>query len=569
MSSSSEPRIGRGSFARPLVGILVALISFVALGRRIDGDEALRLWGSANVGLLALGGVVLFVSLVLKAWRLTMMLKFRGLETHVGAAYRWAFIGGFTSFFAFGPAGGDLLKSAIYSRWYGYPLTQVAVTAYFDRAVGLVGWSVSVALAFVMALWLKQPTPGAPALMTREGAASGALLWSALAVGLILATLGWALWRFESSRRALRNVWLDLAQLRSEARNAPMEVAKWVGVSVVSHLVSILGTAILFMAVSSEGMRFAPLLWTIPLMNFVTSLPMTIGGAGVRELFAYFAFGAFELSVETGVLGAAAVSAFTSALCVFGGVLWAIETRARSRAPRWDSPRSIGVALPVLNEVETLEATIERIREIPEISAIVVVDGGSDDGTVALAERLGLVVERGPRGRGYQLARGVERLNTDVILMIHADTWLSPDAGQAIFKLLRDPLVVAGGFWKRFQRAPWLMRGSRLRCWTRLWTAGRVFGDQGLFARGDVLRRAKSALEVPLMEEFELQKRLRKEGRVALAESTVWTSARRFIEQGVLRTYCRMGLTMALYRFGVPPERLASLYQRTRRERRD
>ena len=136
---SIEVAIDRRSVIRLLLGIGIAIVSFVALSRRIDGPELLRLWGSADLGLLVLGSLFLFVSLLLKAWRLAMILKVRGLGTHVGAAYRWAFIGGFTSFFAFGPAGGDLIKSAIYSRWYHYPLTQVAVTAYFDRTIGLVG----------------------------------------------------------------------------------------------------------------------------------------------------------------------------------------------------------------------------------------------------------------------------------------------------------------------------------------------------------------------------------------------------------------------------------------------
>ena len=150
----------------------------------------------------------------------------------------------------------------------------------------------------------------------------------------------------------------------------------------------------------------------------------------------------------------------------------------------------------------------------------------------------------------------------DVVLLLHADTWLPPHAGRAALDCLQRPGVVAGGFWKSFRDAPWLMRGSRLRCGIRLWLSGRVLGDQAMFVRRDVLERIGGVPDVPLMEEFELCRRLRQIGRLALADATVTTSPRRFLERGIIRTYMRMWHVTLRSWLGTPPEELRRIYDR-------
>ena len=223
---------------------------------------------------------------------------------------------------------------------------------------------------------------------------------------------------------------------------------------------------------------------------------------------------------------------------------------------------SISVVIPTLNEAESLPETVRRARANPEVCEIIVVDGGSRDDTRAAAERLGCRVLESPPGRGGQMRIGAALARGDVVLLLHADTWLPPEAGRAALECLGDQGVVAGGFWKTFRDGSWLMLGSRFRCGLRLWFGGRVLGDQAMFIRRDALDKIGGIPDMPLMEDVELCRRLRTAGRLVLAGATVTTSARRFTKLGVIRTYLRMWQVMIRYRLGASPEKLRSLYEK-------
>ena len=223
---------------------------------------------------------------------------------------------------------------------------------------------------------------------------------------------------------------------------------------------------------------------------------------------------------------------------------------------------TISVVVPALNEAAWLPETLSRVRACPEVVQVVVVDGGSSDHTPEVAEQLGCTALHGAPGRGGQLRLGAALANGDVVLLLHADTWVPPNAGRAALDCLQRPGVVAGGFWKAFRDSPWLMRGSRLRCGLRLWLGGRIMGDQAMFIRRDVLEAIGGVPDVPLMEEFELCRRLRRVGRLALANATVTTSPRRFLQRGIIRTYLRMWHVTLRYWLGTPPEELRRIYER-------
>ena len=148
------------------------------------------------------------------------------------------------------------------------------------------------------------------------------------------------------------------------------------------------------------------------------------------------------------------------------------------------------------------------------------------------------------------------------MLLLHADTWLEPGAGRAIAEAINSTGAVGGGCWKRFREPHWLMRGSRLRCFFRYLLWRRFMGDQAIFVRRDILETIGGVPDMPIMEELELCKRLGKSGKLVLASTTVSTSARRFREQGVLRTYARIGWVMMLYSCGRPLEELKRIYER-------
>ncbi len=223
---------------------------------------------------------------------------------------------------------------------------------------------------------------------------------------------------------------------------------------------------------------------------------------------------------------------------------------------------NITVVIPTLNEAAELPETLKRVKALPEVCEVIVSDGGSTDGTRECAAKLGGRVVTGVCGRGHQLRLGAEQAQGDVVLLLHADTWLQADAGAAIVAALQDSGVVGGASYKAFREPHWLMRGSRIRCWWRMRTQQFAYGDQALFVRRDVLVRVGGVPAVPLMEEHELCRRLRREGRLVLAGTTVTTSARRFRERGVLRTYWRMAVTNLGWHLGVSPDRLRRLYER-------
>src|SRR5439155_18321328 len=131
---------------------------------------------------------------------------------------------------------------------------------------------------------------------------------------------------------------------------------------------------------------------------------------------------------------------------------------------------------PTLNEAEELAETVRCARVLPEVCEIIVVDGGSRDRTRELAAELGCTVLTAPASRGGQMRLGAARARSDVVLLLHADTWLPAAAGRAALACFRDPRVVGGGFWKTCRDPHWLMRGSRVGCALRLRCAGRILG---------------------------------------------------------------------------------------------
>ena len=220
---------------------------------------------------------------------------------------------------------------------------------------------------------------------------------------------------------------------------------------------------------------------------------------------------------------------------------------------------TLSVIIPTLNEAGELSETLKRARAIPEVHEIIVVDADSTDETQAVAREHNCTVIKSEPSRGKQLRLGGHRASGEVVLFLHADTWLPENAGAVIGETLVRPLVVAGGFYKRF-RDGGALPGSRLRCWLLWALTNRLFGDQAIFVKRDVLEQCGGVPDVPLMEEFELCKILAAHGRLALVPATVLTSARKFREEGMLRTYWRMARCTFRYWLGTSPKRLVEIY---------
>ena len=223
---------------------------------------------------------------------------------------------------------------------------------------------------------------------------------------------------------------------------------------------------------------------------------------------------------------------------------------------------TFSVVIPTLNEEQALAGTLSAVlraqsagRAVGHTAGIVVSDGGSTDATCGVARSGGFRVLNGPRGRGRQMAAGIRATEGEVVVLVHADTWLPETAFPAMANAMQDPQVVGGGFRKRFRDGPALLRvGAGLRSVLFFRLSGRLFGDQAIFLRRSALERAGGMPEWPLMEDLELCRRLRTVGRLVMVREEVWTSGRRFSEQGTLRMWCRMATVMWGHARGATPE---------------
>lgn len=222
----------------------------------------------------------------------------------------------------------------------------------------------------------------------------------------------------------------------------------------------------------------------------------------------------------------------------------------------------ISIIVPTLDEAATITATVQRLAADFPDAEILVVDGGSTDGTPGLVRPPARLVTSLP-GRGRQLNAGAEAARGNVLWFIHADTTLQPAALGQLRDALADERVAGGGFTLAFdRRSPGL---DYLR-WTsnlRARHLGWLFGDQALFVRREVFDTVGGFPDSPLMEDLELSRRLRRlrpRRRVVLLPATCTASARRLQASGVWSMVIFMQYLKALHLAGVDPAALSHRY---------
>jgi len=221
----------------------------------------------------------------------------------------------------------------------------------------------------------------------------------------------------------------------------------------------------------------------------------------------------------------------------------------------------LSIIIPCLNEADCIADTLAALGPARRRGAeVIVVDGGSNDGTVDCAAPLADVVISAERGRAAQMNAGAARARSEILLFLHADTRL-PDAGDA---LIIDGLKRGRRSWGRFDvridgRHPLLRAVERLMN-VRSRLTGIATGDQAIFVTRTLFTAAGGFPEMPLMEDIELSKRLKRFGAPLCLNHCIVTSGRRWEKRGVLRTILLMwGLRLA-YWLGVDPRRLAVRY---------
>jgi rSAM/selenodomain-associated transferase 2 len=216
----------------------------------------------------------------------------------------------------------------------------------------------------------------------------------------------------------------------------------------------------------------------------------------------------------------------------------------------------ISVVIPTLNAAAALPATLAALGQM---SDIIIADGGSQDGTTGLAQQAGARVIATVRGRGPQLAAGVEATSANWLLLLHADTRLTPGWREDAEAHMTQHQDKAAYFRFALDSAdPRARRLERLVAW-RCRVLALPYGDQGLLIHRDTLRGVGGIRPLPLMEDVDLVKRLGRRRLVALQSSAV-TSAAKWERDGWYRRSFRNLMCLCLWHLGVPPAQIARIY---------
>lgn len=217
--------------------------------------------------------------------------------------------------------------------------------------------------------------------------------------------------------------------------------------------------------------------------------------------------------------------------------------------------RLVSVIIPALDEVSELPDTIASAKTVG--AEIIVVDGGSKDGTAALARELGARVVTSVRGRGQQMAAGAAAANGEVLVFLHADAHLPLGYVEQVMAALADPGTAVGAFQLRIAAPGAGLRlvewGVRQRCrWLSL-----PYGDQGLFMKAETYRRLGGFRPFSVMEDIDLVRRAWRRGSVRILASAVTVSPRTWHQRGILQCTFLNLLCAAAWFLGASPARIA------------
>jgi rSAM/selenodomain-associated transferase 2 len=227
-------------------------------------------------------------------------------------------------------------------------------------------------------------------------------------------------------------------------------------------------------------------------------------------------------------------------------------------------PHYISVIMPTWNEADGIVATLSSLQNLRDHSAeIIVVDGGSRDATVKLAQTLADLVICEGQGRAQQMNAGAHRAKGDILLFLHADTQLP----ENVYQLILEGLAKNNRSWGRFDvrlsgKHPLLRVVEFMMNWRSRLT-GIATGDQAIFVRRDWFEAAGGFPIIPLMEDIALCRKLKRRGPPLCLRARVVTSSRRWEQHGIVRTVLLMWRLRLAYALGADPLQLAGKYYKS------
>ena len=224
--------------------------------------------------------------------------------------------------------------------------------------------------------------------------------------------------------------------------------------------------------------------------------------------------------------------------------------------------QKISIIIPALNEAKILEKTLSQIQSELGCHELIIVDGGSTDDSVHIAEKYGKVL-KSERGRAKQLNVGAAAASGDIFIFLHADIWLESGALTAVETTLFSRYV-GGGFCQKIDGKNFLYRMIEIAGNIRGRYLKVFYGDSGIFLTRADFEKIGGFPEIPILEEMEFSKALRRLGKTTLITPHIHISARRWETKGIIRTTINNWLIMLLYFLKFPPLQLAKLYRHIR-----
>ena len=230
---------------------------------------------------------------------------------------------------------------------------------------------------------------------------------------------------------------------------------------------------------------------------------------------------------------------------------------------------TLSIIIPVFNEQENIAQVLKNLESVPDIE-IIVVDGGSQDDTVAIAQSLNInslniKVIVIPAGRAKQMNAGAAIASGDSLLFLHGDTCLPSGFETLIPEALSRPKVVAGAFELGISGTDWKLRIVEWMVKVRSHLFSLPYGDQAIFLSKQQFQNLGGFPELPIMEDFQLILKLQKQGKIHILPVKVTTSGRRWQKLGIVQTTCINQLMILGYFLGIPIEKLAQFYRQQKR----
>ncbi len=220
----------------------------------------------------------------------------------------------------------------------------------------------------------------------------------------------------------------------------------------------------------------------------------------------------------------------------------------------------ISIIIPTLNESENIKATLVSTQSSTNVE-VIVVDGGSEDNTVDIAESLGVKVIAGYKNRARQMNAGAMNATGDILLFLHADTLLPANFDAMIRTALQQPSTVAGAFALRINAPDIGLRLVELGVKYRSKLFKMPYGDQAIFITKDKFKDIGGFPELAIMEDFEFIRNLKDLGKITFIPVPVITSPRRWLKKGILQTTLINQFVIIAYFLGISPERIRSWYR--------